>query len=130
VVVRELTKGNCPVWLNEGLAEIEGRREFDPPLTALKQASVGNSLLPFSSLSGSFASLQGKSVDLAYQQSYSLVRYMTSTYGWHTIKEILAALGEGVSFETAAARVYQGVGRTFQEIIAEWRSQTVAGQGQ
>ena len=26
VVVRELTKGNCPSWLNEGLAEYSGRR--------------------------------------------------------------------------------------------------------
>jgi tetratricopeptide (TPR) repeat protein len=130
VVVRELTKGNCPVWLNEGLAEIEGRREFDPPLTALKQAATGNALLSLSSLTGSFASLQGKSVDLAYQQSYSLVRYMTSTYGWHTIKELLTALGEGATFDTAAARAYRGAGRTFPEIAAEWRDQTVAGQGQ
>jgi len=129
VVVRELTRGNCPVWLNEGLAEIEGRKEFDPPLAALNKASAGGTLLPFSSLTGSFASLQGKSVDLAYQQSYSLVRYMISTYGWHTMKELLTALGEGRSFEASAARAYQGVGRTFEEIFAEWRDQVKAGSG-
>ena len=129
VVVRELTRGNCPVWLNEGLAEIEGRKEFDPPLAALNKASAGGTLLPFSSLTGSFASLQGKSVDLAYQQSYSLVRYMISAYGWHTMKELLTTLGEGRSFEAAAARAYQGVGRTFEEIFAEWRDQVKAGSG-
>ena len=130
VVVRELTRGNCPVWLNEGLAESEGRREFDPPLTSLNKASAGNSLLPFSSLTGSFASLQVKSIDLAYQQSYSLVRYMISAYGWHTMKELLTALGEGSSFETAAARAYRGVGRSFADIVDEWRDQTMAGRGQ
>ena len=129
VVVRELTRGNCPVWLNEGLAEIEGRKEFDPPLAALNKASAGGTLLPFSSLTGSFVSLQGKSVDLAYQQSYSLVRYMISAYGWHTMKELLTTLGEGRSFEAAAARAYQGVGRTFEEIFAEWRDQVKAGSG-
>ena len=130
VVVRELTRGNCPVWLNEGLAESEGRKEFDPPLTVLKKASAGDALLSFSSLTGSFASLQGKSVDLAYQQSYSLVRYMISAYGWHTMKDILTALGEGLSFEAAAARAYRDVGRSFADIVAEWRDQTMAGQGQ
>ena len=130
VVVRELTRGNCPVWLNEGLAEIEGRREFDSPLTALKQATSGNTLLPLSTLTGSFASLQGKNVNLAYQQSYSLVRYMISAYGWHTMTEILKTLGEGRSFEEAAARAYRSVGRTFEEIVAEWRDQMPTGSGQ
>ena len=127
VVVRELTRGNCPVWLNEGLAEIEGRREFSPPLTALQQASKGKGLLPFSTLAGSFASLQGKSVDLAYQQSYSLASYLVTTYGWHTMKELLAALGEGLTFEAAAVRAYENVGRTFGEIVTEWRDQLPAG---
>ena len=30
VVVRELTRGNCPTWLNEGLAVLEERKEFSP----------------------------------------------------------------------------------------------------
>ena len=121
VVVRELTKGNCPVWLNEGLAETEGRSEFDPPLTTLNQAVSGGKLLPLSSLIGSFASLQGTSVDLAYQQSYSLVKYMVTTYGWHTMKDLLTALGEGLSFDAATVRAYQDVGRSFPEIVNEWR---------
>ncbi len=130
VVVREVTRGNCPVWLNEGLAEIEGKKEFDHPLTALRQGALKNELLPFSTLTGSFASLQGKSVDLAYQQSYSLVRYMVSAYGWHTMKALLTALGEGLSFDAAAKRAYENVGRSFGEIFAEWRERVAAGQEQ
>jgi len=130
VVVRELTKGNCPVWLNEGLAEIEGRREYNPPLTALQQSAATGALLPFNTLAGSFATLQGKNVNLAYQQSYSLVSYMVSAYGWHTTKALLTALGEGLSFEAAATQAYRDVGRTFAEIVAEWRNQVAAGQGQ
>ena len=129
VVVRELTRGNCPVWLNEGLAEIEGRKEFDPPLTDLNQAVAGKALLPFSSLAGSFASLQGKSVNLAYQQSYSLVSYMISAYGWHTMKDLLVALGEGAAIDVAAARTYRDVGRTLVEIVAEWQERLTSGQG-
>jgi hypothetical protein len=50
---------------------------------------------------------------------------MISTYGWHTMKELLTALGEGRSFEAAAAQAYRGVGRTFPEIAAEWRDQVI-----
>jgi tetratricopeptide (TPR) repeat protein len=128
VVVRDVTHGNCPVWLNEGLAEIQGRKEFDHPLSELGKASAKGGLLSFGTLSGSFASLQGKSVDLAYQQSYSLVRYMVSTYGWHTMKSLLTALGEGLIFDTAAKQAYENVGRSFQEIFSEWRDRVAAGQ--
>ncbi len=128
VVIRELTRGNCPVWLNEGLAEIEGRKEFDHPLMALRQASAARKLLSLSTLTGSFASLQGQNVHLAYQQSYSLVRYMVSTYGWHTMKELLTALGEGSTFEAASERAYHTVGRTFGEIFSDWQDRVTAGQ--
>jgi len=130
VVVRELTRGNCPVWLNEGLAEIEEKKEFDSPMIALRKAILNATLLPFSTLVGSFASLQGKNVNLAYQQSYSLVRYMVLTYGWHTMKELLTALGEGRSFDAAAELAYRNVGRTFADIIGEWRDRLLAGQEQ
>jgi hypothetical protein len=127
VVVRELTRGNCPVWLNEGLAEIQGRKEHDPPLNALRKAAGTAALLSISSISGSFASLPAQSIDLAYQQSYSLVRYMVLTYGWHTMRDLLTVLGAGVPFDEAAARAYRDVGRSFADILAEWRSQVSAG---
>ncbi len=128
VLVRELTKGNCPVWLNEGLAENEGRKEFDPPLTELHQAALKKRLLPLAGLVGSFTSLQGKNVYLAYQQSYSLVKYMITAYGWHTMKELLTALGEGSSFDAAAEQAYGNVGQTFGRIFTEWQELIAAGR--
>ncbi len=128
VVVRELTRGNCPVWLNEGLAEVEGKKELDYPLTVLSQASKDSTMPPLASLAGSFASLKGKSVDLAYQQSYSLVRYMVSVYGWHRMNDLLMALGEGNSFDSATEQAYHTAGRTFGEIFTEWRDRISAGQ--
>jgi tetratricopeptide (TPR) repeat protein len=130
VVVRELTRGGCPVWLNEGLAEVEGKKDLDHPLTVLGQATKNNTLFSLTSLTGSFASLKGKSVDLAYQQSYSLVRYMVSVYGWHRVKDLLTALGEGRPFDDAAEQAYHTAGRTFGEIFTEWRDRVSAGQEQ
>ena len=129
VVVREITGGNCPTWLNEGLAEVEGRREYAPPLPVPGHGGAPSKLISLQTLTGPFTSLQGKNVELAYQQSYSLVNYMISAYGWHTMKELLSALGEGFSFEAAAARAYEGVGRSFDEIAGEWREQFTASAG-
>lgn len=38
VVVRDLSRGQCPTWLNEGLAEAVARSQFDPPLQQLENA--------------------------------------------------------------------------------------------
>lgn len=129
VVVYALTKGNCPVWLNEGLAEIEGRKEHDPPLVALNLAVSKNTLLPIKTLSGSFASLAAHDVSLAYQQSYSLTNYLVSTYGWHLVSDLLQALGHGSSFDEAMTQAYADVGRSFADIFAEWRQQVVRDAG-
>ncbi len=37
VVIQEITQGNCPTWLNEGLAELEGRKIFNQPLSSTRQ---------------------------------------------------------------------------------------------
>ena len=51
--------GVVPTWLNEGLAEVEGRKEFDSPLAALEGAVKTGAVLPFTSLEKSLASMSG-----------------------------------------------------------------------
>jgi len=128
VVVRKIVQGSCPVWLNEGLAEIAGRTQFDSPLTALQQAVAKKKLHSLATVSGPFISLSESDVHLAYQQSYSLVRYMVTTYGGQTVKELLIALGEGRSFDTAAEQAFSKVGRSFKEIYSEWHERVMSGQ--
>jgi tetratricopeptide (TPR) repeat protein len=123
VVVRELTRGNCPSWLNEGLAEVEGRKEYDQPLTALEGAVKTGAFLPFTSLEKSLASLSGKEALLAYQQGYAMVRYLISAYGWHKVREILVNLGTGMTIEAAIARTFADYGLDYQGIVQEWQAQ-------
>ena len=118
VVVNELTRGNCPVWLNEGLAEMEGRKQYDTPLTVL--SAKKKSLIPMESVSKSFVSLESNSVQLAYQQSYSLVNFIVTNYGWHVIKDILVSLGEGDTFETASHHALYKIGVTFTDLLSQW----------
>ena len=123
VVVGELSKNNCPGWLNEGLAEVEGRKEFDSPLAALETAVRDSALLPFSGMERSWTSVAAKSIVLAYQQSYSIAKFMVSNYGWHKVREILVNLGDGMSIDNSIAKALSDYGLDYRQIIQAWQEQ-------
>ena len=129
VVVRELTGGNCPSWLNEGIAEMQGRSEYDPPLTVLETAATSGALLTAAILEKSLLGMSGKEAQLAYQQSYSMVKYLVSTYGWHKVKEILVNLGGGMDIGTAIARVFVDYNLDYAGLVQEWQAQVVKEYG-
>ena len=123
VVVGELTRNNCPGWLNEGLAEIEGRKESDSDLSALETATRSGFFLPFSGLEQSWMSLDKKNIMLAYQQSYSIAKFMVSNYGWHKVREILVNLGDGMSIDSSIAKALRDYGLDYKQIIQAWQEQ-------
>lgn len=122
VVVQELTHGNCPTWLNEGLAELQGRKMFNPPLSALVKAAKNGVLFPISRLEGGLASLGTSDAALAYQQSYSLVKFMVSAYGWPKVTEILQRLGAGDNIAVAMKKVMGDFGLDYEGVVGEWIS--------
>jgi tetratricopeptide (TPR) repeat protein len=122
VVVGELTKGNCPTWLNEGLAEVEGRKEFSPPVAELETAAKTGEFIPFKTLEKSLAALDTRKAALAYQQSYSLVSFMISTYGIHKVREILVNLGRGMGSEAAISGAFADYRLDFEGILKEWQA--------
>ena len=120
VVVHDITSGNCPLWLNEGLAELQGRRYYNPPLHSLEKGVREKSLLPLSTLEKSFSSLPARDASLAYQQSYSMVSYLVTTYGWHKVKEILVNLGKGINTAAAVAAGLSDFSVDYQGFYREW----------
>lgn len=119
VVVQEIAHGKCPTWLNEGLAELEGRRQFNHPLLELAKPGA---YLPFANLEGAFTSLDAKDVGLAYQQSYALVGFMVNAYGWPKITELLQRFGSGATVADAFRKTLADFGLDYDGVIAEWRS--------
>jgi tetratricopeptide (TPR) repeat protein len=117
VVVFELTRGNCPVWLNEGIAEMFGRRQFSHPSTGQVQGAIAD----FRKLEGSFIGLSSKNAADAYQQSYSMVNYLVTAYGWHRVKAILAGLGKGMNITAAIASALQDYSLSYDGLIKEWK---------
>jgi len=116
VVVFDLTHGNCPVWLNEGIAETFGRGQFNSASTALKGPAID-----VRRLEGSFTSLSSGDAARAYQQSYAMVNYLVTTYGWHRVKAILVNLGKGMSMSAAVASALQDYSLSYDGLIKEWR---------
>lgn len=121
VVVFELTRGNCPLWLNEGIAEMFGRMQHNRPMPEFGRAARKGTLADFRKLESGFSSLSSGDAALAYQQSYALVNYMVTRFGWHRIKQILAGLGGGMTFEGAVTEALKDYNLGYDGLVKEWR---------
>lgn len=122
VVVYELTRGNCPLWLNEGIAEMFARQQYNRPMAAFGRAARAGKFADFRSLESGFGALSSADAGLAYQQSYALVNFMVTSYGWHRIKQILAGLGQGMDFDAAVSLALKGYNLNYDRLLQEWRT--------
>jgi tetratricopeptide (TPR) repeat protein len=120
VVVFEVTRGRCPVWLNEGIAEIFGRSQYARNLPE-HHAGRSGQVADMRKLEGSFGGLAAKDALIAYQQSYSLVNYLVANYGWYRVTQILTALGSGRNFEEALSETFKDYNLDYSGLIREWR---------
>lgn len=122
VLVHFMAGRRAPVWLNEGLAEMAGRRFYSPPLHNLQQAVQREGVLGWDTLAKPFSSLPADKVLLAYEQSYSLVSFMVDRYGRHKIPELLENIGKRKPWQDAIADVYQDYGLDWPTILREWQA--------
>ena len=103
-LIHDLAKGRCPAWLNEGLAEYEGRSQLQGRVDRLAEAVAQDQLIPWQELSAAIGPDQpAERMALAYEQSYSLAAYLIDRYAFWRIRRILKALGEGQPWESVLA---------------------------
>lgn len=127
VVVFELTRGNCPLWLNEGIAEFFGRLQFNPPMAELGKAARARSYQDFRKLETGFNGLSVSQAALAYQQSYAMVNHMVVSYGWHRVMAILARLGNGAGIDSAISEALQDFALGYDALVLEWQNAMARG---
>jgi len=100
-IIHDMTNDQCPVWLNEGIAEYQEAKLRPPSLTRLRIAARIDRLVPLAELNAGFKSPDPEVAALAYQQSYSIVQFLVKKYGFYRIRRTLEQLGQGVAFEDA-----------------------------
>jgi tetratricopeptide (TPR) repeat protein len=91
-VIRDITAGNCPIWLNEGLADYHGYlfAKFDPAL--LRETYLAGKLFSLKQLSEEFRTLTDtEKIRLAYAQSYSFVGFIIDRWGFYKLRHLLEA---------------------------------------
>jgi hypothetical protein len=121
LVVRQATfspYGQLPLWLDEGLATYnEG--ELDPVLRSyLEEAILKDELISVRSLCSPFSAYSEKAY-LSYAESYSLVEYLLDNYGQDKMRDLLALLKRGSTYDEALTEVY---GFDLDGLDARWRA--------
>ena len=117
-VVHDLSRGTCPIWLQEGLAQAQESRvspvQVDRVLPALDAGK-----LPAWDYLWSASSYDEESIDLNYQASFLIVQYLVKRWSWREMKGLLALLGQGYPVRDALRAQYKTDPAVMEK---EWRA--------
>ncbi|MFZ5595926.1 MAG: peptidase MA family metallohydrolase [Bacillota bacterium] len=90
------TRGNCPRWLTEGLAQME-EYHLTGFRFSYRQGESGGEFYSLGEMDRTFDELPDQA--LAYRESLSAVEYIESVYGEGKLHEIVSLLGSGRSMD-------------------------------
>ncbi|MDD4859191.1 MAG: peptidase MA family metallohydrolase [Dehalococcoidales bacterium] len=97
--------GGMPTWMDEGLA-MNAEGDLDASFAILLVDAIAKKkLLTVRSIASPFSAYSDES-RLAYAESYSIVRYLTDTYGADKMSELLRTFRQGSSYDDALLKVY------------------------
>ena len=105
-----------PRWLDEGLAVFYSRENRMQTSTAISKALATGSLIPLNQVDD-VLKFQRIKAELAYQESYSAVYYLLTTYDLEALRIILDGLTHGSSLDEC---FMQATGSTFIGFEQEW----------
>ncbi len=109
--------GDAPPWFDEGLA-VHNQEVRDSDFDQLvDQAASENRLIPLEALASSFPADPNQAL-LSYAQSRDVVEYILKTYGEAKLQGLVQAFAGATPVDAA---VQQALGRTVDELDAEWR---------
>lgn len=103
--INQISRGRCPQWLQEGIAQLVEPRSAKPYGRNLAKLYAQQQQLPMNQLEGSFLNLKDQEATVAYAQSLAVTEYISDTFGMAYIRMILERMGEGASPEAALRSV-------------------------
>lgn len=99
--VNQATQGRCPLWLNEGIAQMLEPKSLGSMGAPLAQLFKAERAIPLNALETGFASLSAPQAAVAYAESLATVTYIRDQYGMSDVIRILERLNQGESVESA-----------------------------
>ena len=117
-IVHDLSKGRCPMWLNEGLAELQESRIQAPDLRLARAAQAEGKLPAWDQL-WSQQGYQPDTIHLNYQVSYWIAKYLVDRFGWSRMVGLLKRFDQGSSMPDALRAEYRADPVVLEK---EWRS--------
>ncbi len=122
--IQQKTRGRCPVWLNEGIAQwMEGQRSRDYA-EVLVAAYERKSHAPLAALEGSWMNLPAPVARYAYAWALSVVEYVVSADGMRDVERLLDRLATEASPEEAARSVLHMNYADLEEAAAKYLRHT------
>jgi hypothetical protein len=120
---KNITRAHLPRWLDEGVSQwsSDGIAEIirSNKRSYLNGATLSKTLIELEELSTSFPADE-KSLLLAYEQSKSLVDYISKEFGRDGILNLLHHLKQGYEIDEA---IQKSLSVGFEELERRWRSQ-------
>ncbi len=108
---------SLPRWLDEGLALFYSRDSRWETFTALSKAVMTGSLIPLQQIDDVLSYRRSKA-ELAYQQSYSAVKYLLTTYDIEALRILLKGIRKGQSWDQSFVLA---TGSTVAQFEREWQ---------
>lgn len=118
ILLLKATKTRPPRWFIEGIAIVQARQNLIEKFEAVASASALEDTMPLSSLDEFFPSTPAGRA-LAYAKSGLFVSFLVNSAGDAKVRELITALGFGMSLEDAFPRV---LGETVADLEEEWNS--------
>lgn len=118
-VIFNLSRGYCPVWLNEGFAQtLEGEGISEKQAANIKKQISKKQIFDMKSLEGSFMGITPESsVVLAYDQSLSFTGFLIEKIGQSQLVEILPEFSHGKSMQQIFEENFYS---SYEKLQAEW----------
>ena len=99
--LNSLASGRCPVWLNEGLAQLMEPRSSSYYAQQLAPLFLQRKEIPLPILEHSFTRFSALQAEVAYAESLSAVEFLRDRYGMGEMVRMLQSIGSGVEPEEA-----------------------------
>jgi hypothetical protein len=107
--INAISRGRCPLWLHEGIAQLVEGKTTGAHGRLLEQAFANGHYIALNQLEGSFLNLTDREALLSYDEALAVTEYLNATYGFADIVAILRRIAEGSSTEAALrASVHTG----------------------